>query len=234
MKKLIPLSIALLLLFTSCHFTTGSGNIITENRQVGSFTGIDVSNAFDVEVKIGAAEAVRIEADDNIIKYVRTEVSGDKLIIKVENLHSINDAHLKAFVTMPVLNSINASSASDVKVLDVIKGNGRLSFSASSAADIEAEVEAPEVEAEASSSGTVKLSGKTKNYKASASSGSNIKSSDLLSETTEVEVSSGADAAVYASVSLDASASSGGSVNYKGAANVKKDESSGGSVNKKD
>lgn len=234
MKKLIPLSIAFLLLLNSCHFTTGSGNIITENRQVGGFTGIEVSNAFEVEVKIGAAEAVRIEADDNIMKYVRTEVSGNKLIIKVENLHSINNTHLKAYVTMPVLNSINASSASSVKVLDVIKGNGRLSFSASSAADIEAEVEAPEVEAEASSSGTVKLNGKTKNYKASASSGSNIKSADLLSETTIVDVSSGADAAVYASVNLDAIASSGGSINYSGAANVKKNESSGGSVNKKD
>ncbi len=216
MKKLTILCTALIILLSSCHFTSGSGNIVSEKRSVSNFTGLNVSNAFEVEVKIGAVTEVRVEADDNIMRYVRTEVSGNTLTIKVEDLHNINNVHLKAYVTMPVLSSIDASSAADVKVLDAIKGTGKLSFNASSAADIEADVEAPEVEAEASSSGTVKITGKTKTYKAQASSGANIKTADLLSETTNVNVSSGADADVYASVSLTAEASSGGNVNYRG------------------
>jgi len=234
MKQLTLLLVAFVFCLASCNFTTGSGNIVTEKRSVGTFASLNVSSAFEVEVKIGPAEDIRVEADDNIIKHIRTEVSGNTLIIKTENLHSINNAHMKVFITMPALNDINASASANVRVLDVIKGNGKLNFDASSSADIEAEVEAPEVEAEASSSGTVKLSGKTKNYKAQASSGANIKTADLLSENTDVSVSSGADAQVYASVSLTADASSGGSVNYRGAGSIKKSESSGGSVNKKD
>ncbi|MEI9957281.1 MAG: DUF2807 domain-containing protein [Ferruginibacter sp.] len=59
--------------------TTGSGNVVTENRTVDNFTGIDVSSSFDVEVKIGSPASVRVEADDNIIKYIVTKVSGERI-----------------------------------------------------------------------------------------------------------------------------------------------------------
>ena len=233
MKQLTLLCGAFLLLLTSCNFTTGSGNIVTEKRSVGNFTAINVSNAFDVEVKIGPAEELRIEADDNIMKYVRTEVSGNTLTIKIDHLHNVSNAHLKVYITTPSLNDINASAAASVRVLDVLKGNGKLNFDASSAASIDADIEAPEVEAQASSSGTVKLTGRTKNYKAQASSGANIKTAELLSENTDISVSSGADADVYSSVSLNADASSGGSITYHGDGSVKPNTSSGGSVTKK-
>ena len=234
MKQLILLSTAFVIFLSSCHFTTGSGNIVTETRQAANFTGINVSNGFEVEVKIGPAAEVRIEADDNIMSHIKTEVSGNTLTIRIEDNHGINDAHLKAYITLPVLSSINASGGANVKVQDVVKGNGKLNFNTSGGAEIEAEVEAPEVEAEASGGSTVKLSGKTKNYRAEASGGAGVNSSDLLSETTDATASSGAHTNVYASVSLKAEASSGGSVNYSGAGAVNKNESSGGSVNKKD
>jgi Putative auto-transporter adhesin, head GIN domain len=234
MKQLILLSAAFLTLLSSCNYTTGSGNIITQKRPVGNFTGIAASNAIDVEVTIGANTEVRVEADDNIMKHVITDISGGVLYLKIENRVSINNTHVKVYVTTAGLKSISASSSASVKVNGVIKYDGKISFDASSSGDIEAEVDAPEVEAEASSSGSVTLSGKTKNYKTEASSGSNIKSAQLLTENTTASANSGSSVAVHASVSLDADASSGGNINYRGAASVKKDVSSGGSVEKKD
>jgi hypothetical protein len=234
MKQAVLLCSAILLLFSSCNYTSGSGNIVTEKRTVGQFTGLNVSNAFEVEVKIGPVQEVTVEADDNLIKYVRTEVSGNTLKIRTEDLNNLNNAHLKVHITTPELKSVTASAAAEVKVLDLVKGAGTLNFDASSAAEIEAEVDAPEVNAGASSGSSVRLSGKTKNYKAEASSGSSIKTKDLLAENTNISVSSGADADVYASVSLVADASSGGDINYHGAASVKQSTSSGGSVNKRD
>jgi hypothetical protein len=234
MKQAFLLCCAVLVLFSSCNYTTGSGNIITEKRTVGHFTALTVSNAFDVEVKIGPVEEVTIEADDNLMKYIQATVSGNTLNIHTEHLHNLNNGHLKVFITVPELTKIVASAAAEIKVLDPIKGVGTLNFNASSSADIEAEVDAPEIVAGASSAGSVKLSGKTKNYKAEASSGADIKTADLLAENTDVSVSSGASADVYASVNLTAEASSGGDINYHGAATVKQNTSSGGSVNKKD
>ncbi len=233
MKQILLLCTAFIVLH-SCNYTTGSGNIITQKRQVGNFTGIAASNAIDVEVTIGTATEVRVEADDNIIKDIVTDVSGGVLHVKIENMVNLNNTHVKVFITTPGLKSIGASSSADVKVAGVIKYDGKISFDASSSGDIEAEVDAPEVSAEASSSGSVTLSGRTKIFRAEASSSGDIKSAQLLTENTTASANSGGSTDVHASVTLNADASSGGNITYHGAAAVKKDESSGGSVEKKD
>lgn len=233
MKRIIFFLITLITL-ASCRFTTGSGNIITEKRSVANFNGISVGGAFEVEVKIGTNTELTVEADDNIMKYIETRVSGNVLKIRTEGLHNYSEVHMKIYITTPSLTSIRTSASAGVRVLDVLTGTNKLSFHASSSGSIEAEIDAPEVETDASSGATLSLSGKTRTYRAEASSGANIKTWDLLSENTDVNVSSGASAKVHASLSLKATASSGGSVTYHGAARVSNSVSSGGSVDKKD
>jgi hypothetical protein len=233
MKQILFLLTALIVL-NSCDYTSGSGNIINEKRAVGSFSGISVGGSFDVEVKVGTVQSVEVEADDNIIKYVETTVSGDILKIRLDGLHSLSNVHMKVLITTPGLNSINASASADVKVEDVLKGEGKISFEATSSAGIEAEIDAPEVSAIANSSGSVTLRGKTKDYRARVSSSGDIKSADLLSENADVDASSSGSAEVHASVHLKANASSSGSIDYRGGASVDKSESSSGSVDKKD
>ena len=120
MKQLLFLLSACVLLI-SCDYTSGSGNIITDTRAVGNFNSISVSSSFDVEVKIGPAAAIRVEADDNIMKYIVTNVSGNELRIKMEGMHSLNNVHMKVFITTPSLIRINADASATVKVLDIIK-----------------------------------------------------------------------------------------------------------------
>lgn len=234
MKKLLIL-ILMSITDTSCNYNyiNANGEIVTEKRQVANFTGVSASNAFEVEIKIGPVTEVLVEADENVMEHIVTRVTGNMLKIRTEEFISFNGAHLKVIITTPELLDINASSSAEVKVLDVIKSNNKVNFQASSSAEIEAIIEAPVVEIGASSSGSVNISGSTKNYKANGSSGSHIKTRDLLSENTSVNVSSGAVAEVYASVSLDAEASSGGSIRYQGEARVKQNVSSGGSVEKR-
>ncbi|MBL7701163.1 MAG: DUF2807 domain-containing protein [Ferruginibacter sp.] len=233
MKKIVYL-FSLLPFLNSCRFTTGSGNIISETRQTGNFEGISVGGSFDVEVKTGTETSVVVEADDNIMKYIETTVSGGVLRIRTEGMNNYSNVHMKVLITVPGLNSIKASASAEVEVEGILANQGRLIFKASSSASIRAEVNAPEVETEASSSGTVTLSGKTKTHKAGASSSGDIKCFDLLSENVIAGASSSGNIEVHASVSLNAQASSSGSVDYRGAATVTKSESSSGSVEKKD
>ena len=233
------MKLSFVLLFTivtlaACRYTTGSGNIISETRTAGNFDGITVGGGFDVEVKIGPVASVVVEADDNIIKYIETTVSGNTLKIRTEDLNNYSDVHMKVYVTTASLNNIKASASAEVVVSNTITSDNKLSFRASSSASIKAEVNAPEIETDASSSATINLSGKTKTYKAEASSSADIKSFDLLSENTTANVSSSATIQVHASVNLNAKASSSGSIAYKGAATVNKSISSSGSVDKKD
>jgi len=228
----------LILLFTvftlaSCDYTSGSGNIVTETRKTESFDAISVGGSFEVEIKTGDVTSVVVEADDNIMKYIKTTVSGNTLKINTEDMHNYSDVHMKVIITAPSVTSIKASASAEIVADNILTGS-KLTFKASSSSSIKAEVNAPEIETDASSSATITLRGKTKNYDAQASSSANINSFELLSENTTAKVSSSADIQVHASVTLNAKASSSGSIDYKGAATVNKSESSSGSVEKKD
>jgi hypothetical protein len=231
MKKYL-LGALLVIILGSCHFTRGSGNIITEKRSTGEFRGVSVAGGFEVELKNGPVTEVTVESDDNILKYIETRVSGDVLKIRVNGLHNFGDVHLKVYVTAPLISNISATGGADVVAADALKFDGRMVFHSSGGSSITAQVDAPEVEAESSSGSSLKLGGRTKVCHATSSSGANLKAGDLMSESTTVTASSGATAHVHASLNLQATASSGASILYRGGAVVQKTVSSGGSVEK--
>ena len=229
MKYLLVL-FSIVLITCSCRYIRGSGRIITEKRVTGDFKGISVGGPFEVELKMGPVTEVVIESDDNILPYIETKVRMDILRIDIRNLNSYSDVHLKVYITAPVITDLTASASANLIGKDLLISKGSISINASSASTINAEIDAPDVEAGASSGASVRLSGRTRSYKAHVSSGAHLNTFDLLSEQTRVAASSGGTAHVHASVNLDANASSGASVNYHGAANVQKSVSSGGSV----
>jgi len=229
MKKLliIILSIAI---FGGCRYKTGSGNLISEKRNTGAFTGISVGGGFDVEIKTGPTE-VLVEADDNIIKYIETDVVNGQLKIRLDDVN-VNDVHLKIYITAPQINNITASASADVVAKDILKSTELIKVQSSSGSEVKAELDAPEISVNASSGGELNLSGRTRNFKAVSSSGSTINAGELSSENATVDVSSGASAKVHASLTLNATASSGGNISYRGTPNVKQSVSSGGEVDK--
>ena len=216
----------------SCMYKKGSGNIITQTRTTGTFKGVEIAGGFEVEIKNGPAVNVVLEADDNLVKYIEVKVVDNELKVRLENIN-VSDAHLKIFITAPEINHVDASAGAEIVVKDILKSFETISVKASSGSNIKTALDAPEIKADVSSGGELTLSGRTKDLHATSSSGSSISASELLSENSYVNVSSGASAHVYASVSIDANASSGGNISYRGAAtNIKKSESSGGEVKK--
>jgi hypothetical protein len=221
------------ILLPACRTESGSGNIITGKRNTGAFSGVSVSGGFEVEIKNGDKEEVTVEADDNLMDHIQTRVTDGTLRINLDKIN-VNNAHLKVYITAPVMDNVTASAAANIKTLHILTSPHSMTFEASSGGNITAEVNAPKIFATSSSGGEVELSGHTRDFNASTSSGSSITASQLLTENTVIEASSGATAKVHASVNLTAEASSGASIGYRGAANVKKTVSSGADVNKED
>jgi len=72
MKQVLVFFVALLFL-SSCHRITGSGNIISEKRVTGGFTGIKTSSGIDVELrKIKAMAGCQVEAKQALIAHQKT------------------------------------------------------------------------------------------------------------------------------------------------------------------
>ncbi len=233
MKNLLLMA-ALIALMAGCEYRIGSGNLVTQTRNVGSFDAVSVGGGFDVEIKIGSPAKVVIEADDNIIDDIESAVKNGQLKISLNDGLSFNDAHMKVYITCNEINRINSSASAKVVVLDEIQSNENIVLKASSGSRISATLNSPATEADASSGAEIVVKGRTKKFEAESSSGATVTASELLSENTTAQASSGASTSVHASVLLNAKASSGGSVNYRGEASAVKKESSGGSIAKKD
>ena len=208
---------------TSCHFdinlgrVDGNGNVITEDRPVtSSFEKVKGSAGIDVYLTEGSEEKIVVEADENLMEYIETEIHNGKLTIGTTNGKSIGRSKAKkVFVTYTNLVSIASSSGADVVANNPVK-NETITLDASSGSNLEVEVFAKEVFVESSSGADIKVTGKASKLVADASSGSDINAKDLKVLTCNAEASSGADITVNVKESLKASASSGGDVNYYG------------------
>ena len=102
--------------FYSCRFhcVRGSGNQATENRKVEDFTRIKISGGFKIVLKQDSSLSVKITADDNLLKYIKTEVEGYKLHIYTRK-NMCNTGEMTVYIGVRNLEEINASGAVDVE-----------------------------------------------------------------------------------------------------------------------
>ncbi|MDT0607074.1 head GIN domain-containing protein [Croceitalea rosinachiae] len=229
---------ALLALFmTSCAFDInfgdgkrGNGEVVEESRSVSEdFTAVYASEGLDVFVTQGNKFKILVEADENIIDLIGTDIRDGRL--KIHAIENIGRATKNIYVTLPDVTTLQSSSGADLIAQNVIKSD-KIELDASSGSDIEVQVNANEVVAESSSGADIKVSGRTDVLYADASSGSDIKARGLEAKRCNADASSGADISVNVSESLTADASSGADISYSGDANVTKKKSVSGSVRK--
>jgi len=239
MRKFSFLVFIAILGMTSCRFlgkrVHGNGVIKTEERPVTAFKEVEASGEIKLYVAQGDLKPVRIEGDENILRYIEVIQEGDRITIQTKqgvNLQPSGD--LNVYVTSPAFKSIDVSGSSDIIGQNKITSTDELSLQASGAGDIKMEVDAPKIMAGISGSGSINLKGQAKDLDIDLSGAGHAYCYDLLAENTKIDISGAGSADVYASVKLDASVSGAGNINYKGNASVSQQISGAGSVKKTD
>jgi hypothetical protein len=204
----------------------------TQNRTVGSFTGIKAAEGVNVYLKKGDKESLRVEVTGTDPENVVTEVSGSYLKVHMRDGRYRGNIDVKVYVTYVQLDKLSASSAGSIYSEEAVKSSS-LDISASSAGEIEVAIDAESVTASASSAGELELTGKTKSLSVDASSAGEIDAYNLDAAKVQAEASSGASIKISVTTELNAHASSGGSIRFRGNPNKSvTDSSSGGSVKK--
>lgn len=208
----------------------GSGKTVTENYNPGKFYGIKSGSGINVEIKYGSSHTVDVTTDRNVVDYLSISVKNGILHVGYQNNINVRNIRTTVYVTMPELESLEASSGSDIRLMDNFTGS-RLTVDASSAAGIAGSVDYENIRVSASSGGSVKLNGKAATCKASASSGGSVNMSEMRSVKADVSASSGGSVGIYATESITGKASSGGHIRYAGnPRNMDIRTSSGGTV----
>jgi hypothetical protein len=210
----------------------GNGKVVKEERSVSGFDQISASTGIEVALTQDSFEKVVVEADENIQKILKTEVTGGKLKIYLEE--GVNYAKkMKVFVTLKQLKELEASAGAEVKSENLIKSES-LKINSSSGSDVTMEVGCTMVSLDSSSGSQMNVSGTTQSVKAGCSSGANLDASKLVAENGDVSASSGADMDVHVTKDLKAHASSGAGITVYGNPTTRDtNSSSGGDVNYK-
>ena len=214
----------------------GDGNVQSDDRSISAFKTLNLRLNADVFISTGDHAAVKLEGDDNLLKFIDVEQSGDEVTIRErEGFNLIPSGDLKVYVTTPTLDRIEASGACNIESQDTITSNDGLDMRLSGAGNIKMDVDAPHVSAKLSGAGNITLKGQTKDVRLDLSGAGNAQCYDLLAENTDVTISGFGSAEVYASVKLSASVSGAGNVDYKGnATDVEQHVSGAGGVHKAD
>ncbi len=213
----------------------GSGVVETEKRDVQNFDSITIRYPAEVIVTQGKVESLSIEAEDNVLPQLRTEVRDGTLVIEnsEDNFSKRVGATKVIRVTIVVkdLSKIDFSSAGTLSVDGLkaddfelnLSGAGEVTFS---------DVDFKNMTLRLSGAGSITGTGKVDTLDATISGLGEISAEGLAVSKATVRISGAGSATVRVSDELTAIISGAGSIDYYGDPNVEERISGAGSINK--
>lgn len=183
---LVGLSVALVMT-TAC--TTGSGEIVSETRDVGDFDRIDVSGGVPVDLTVAPDAVTEVVStyDDNLQDKIRTEVVDGTLIIEPNGSFTVTGSGRLIEVAVPSLAGLLVSGGANVE-----------GFGATDHLDLEVD------------------------------GGANVDLSDLVVQTMDIIVSSGAHVTVTTETGIAGEVDGGANLTIQGDPETRDVDVSGG------
>lgn len=212
----------LLLTATSCIndiSVSGNGIQATESRTTSAFSQVKSMGAFDVYITNGEEYSVMVSADENLLQYIETYVSGETLKIDIDELHSVKAiVPMEVYITTPVLDGVIQSGSGKI-IADyfetdhfdaVLSGSGRIValFGANSGDVL------------LSGSGQLDISGSADHVELVVSGSGNIDAADLAVNDCKTLTSGSGNMWVSVDDYLEARISGSGNVYYFGTPTV--------------
>lgn len=211
---LFILIIIILMQGQSCINGKNYGPMVKESREVSDFEAIEVSHGIDVYLTMGSKEELEVEAPEDLMEELITEVKGGKLRIYFDrtiNWNNKTTIHVKA----KKIKRISTSGGSDLVGENILKSKN-LYLETSGGSDIKLEVDVKKLEANTSGGSDIEISGYAGHVQATSSGGSDLKAFDLTTLVANLEASGGSDIKITVEDELQARASGGADIEYMG------------------
>lgn len=212
----------------------GSGNVQSETRTPGDFDALTVACPADVTILQGEAQSVEIEAEDNLLAQLTTEVVSGKLTVtnqETEWKARVNPSKpVKITISVKELREIDFSPAVGTLRVDSLQA-GTLKLILSGGAQIKLSgLQVDVLDSVLSGAGDIQVAGKANELKLLLSGLGNFNAGDLQSQKATVELSGMGDATVRVESELVATITGAGSINYYGQPHVEQNIKGAGSV----
>lgn len=189
---------------------SGSGNVITETREVSGFTAVSLQGFGEVIIDQNGSEALTVTADDNLMEHVKTEVRGGTLFIRnTEGVVFTDVTQLTFHIDAAALDSVELSGAGSMEISNLNTGSWRVKLPGA---------------------GSITVSGQTNSQTVELSGAGSYNAADLVSQQATITSNGAGSAVVQVSDSLDVTINGLGSVEYIGSPTVTQEINGVGSV----
>jgi hypothetical protein len=188
--------LAALLVLTGCSVVNGSGQTKSETRPVSGFTGIELSGTGEVTIEQGEAESLTVEADDNVLPALTSEVEDSVLRLGTKRRTRVQTRN-------PIRYRVTVT---DLARLD-LSGSGSITG---------ANLQVDTLRVNISGSGTMDLAGSADQQEVEVSGSGRYDAAGLPSRSVSVEISGSGRAEVAAAEQLRVDISGSGTVTYSG------------------
>ena len=198
----------------------GSGNVVTQDRDVSGFHGVEVRNQGNLVITFGAEESLVVEAEDNLQEHLATEVRDG--ILYFETTPSGTSIRTRKpivyHLTAIALDDLSTSSAGSIAAPAMEVDSLTVEISSAGSVEIES-LFAHALRAALSSAGSLRIgSGAVIDQIVSVSSAGKYDAEGMSSERATVHLSSAGKATVLVNEYLKADISSVGNLYYRGEA----------------
>ena len=207
----------------------GSGKVVVEDRKVSGFDNILVSGAGRVIITQGDSESLSIETDDNLMKYIKTEVKGDTLEIGFSDDVVFSSGRGRIAldpsdgfifrVSVIDLKGIAVSGAADFEVEKLKTDSFNISLSGAGQVSVD-DLDGKSVNVLVSGAGDVKLAGRVESQVVRLNGFGRYQAFDLESQEASITISGAGGAEVWVTDNLDVTISGAGDVKYYGSPSV--------------
>lgn len=211
---LIALALTAFAIAATAATAAAQDNYRTEARNVSGFTGVDIGGAMEAVITVGGNYEVTVEAKEDVLPKILTEVRNGSLIVKHdkawnEKWDSKKRGKVKVTVSLPSLDDLDISGASVAKVTGV---------------------NSDKIDIDVSGASSVSIDGSARVSTIDISGASNIKATSFTTDSADIDASGASSIKLNVVSELRADASGASSVCYGGSPRVQKDTSGSASV----
>ncbi len=210
----------------------GNGNVKEESREASAFTDISTSGVYKVIIEQGNTHSIRVEAEDNLLPYIVTDISRGELSIHSKKGYNIQPTKdIKVYITLQKVEKLSASGASGFTSRGKLTSD-RILLDLSGAADANLDIRTHELKVGVSGAGNITLKGNTDKADYGVSGSADISALDLTTDEAKLGISGTGKANVFVQKSLNVVISGMGNVKYKGEPSINQIISGMGKISK--
>ncbi|MCJ7662571.1 MAG: DUF2807 domain-containing protein [Anaerolineales bacterium] len=220
--KIIGLLIIGLFLISACGLRTikGSGDVITESREVSGFDSVSHTGIGRVIITQGDKESLTIEADDNLLEHITSEVKNGTLELGFTDNVRIDSASPITFtVGVKDLKELDSTGTGSIEIDELGADNLNISKSGTGSISI-GTLTATDLVVKADGTGNIELAGTVVKQELELMGTGDYDAPDLESQTASVGVTGTGSVVMWVLDSLDVEITGTSKVSYFGSPNV--------------